>query len=339
MRIVVIGAGAVGSFLGETLALAGHDVTLIRRRISGTGREELRLRDRDGMERTVDVATAGSAGDIAAAPDLVLLAVRMPDLAGALDAAAGWPEATVLAVQNGVGADDQIRAARPDGGMIAGSLTAAVSLDDGVIRRRSRGGIGLASVRGDVIATIEHLASAFAAGGLRVRIYPSAPAMRWSKLLANLQGNATSAILDLDPADVYANPKLFSIELRQLREALAVMRRLGLRPVALPGADVRLLGLAARLPAVLVRPVMRRVVAGGRGGKSPSLRTHLASGSGPTEVDWLNGAVARAAGATGAAAPTNTVLADLVRACSEDASRRAWFRERPDRLIEAVTGT
>jgi hypothetical protein len=72
-------------------------------------------------------------------------------------------------------------------------------------------------------------------GGLRARRLEDAASMRWSKLLANLLGNATSAILDMDPGDVYRDRGLFDVERRQLREALAVMRALGLRPLALPG--------------------------------------------------------------------------------------------------------
>ncbi len=139
--------------------------------------------------------------------------------------------------------------------------------------------------------------------------------MKWSKLLANLVGNATSALLDLDPADVYADPRLFAVERRQLCEALAVMGALGLRPVALPGADTRLLALAVRLPPAVARPLLRRVVAGGRGGKSPSLRLTL---RGPdrraraTEAAWLNGAVAEEGARLGLPVPVNAALARLV---------------------------
>ena len=74
--------------------------------------------------------------------------------------------------------------------------------------------------------------------------------MKWSKLIANLAGNATSAIVGLTPAVIYEDSGCYAIERRQLREAFAVIRRsLGLRAVALPGGDVRLLHLATRLPA------------------------------------------------------------------------------------------
>lgn len=350
MQVVVIGAGAVGSFLAWTLASAGHDVALLRRPgragtdgvdgVEGGGSAEsersVRLVRPDG---TTDAVTI-TVGPPSAPPDLIVLAVKMPDLASALDSAAAWPESTVLAAENGVGADAQVVSARPNGGILAGSLTTAVGLEDGVIHRHSTGGIGLATVRSGAqgsfeAVTAESVATAFRAGGLGAAMLADPQSMRWSKLLANLVGNATSAILDMDPADVYADPQLFSIERRQLREALAVMRRSGLVVCRLPGADVRGLALAVRLPARLMRPILRRVVAAGRGGKSPSLRLAVRSG-GPTEVDWLQGGVATAAHALGGRAPVNERLATIVRECSADPGRAAWFRGRPDRLLDAL---
>jgi 2-dehydropantoate 2-reductase len=336
--IIVVGAGAVGTFLGATLAVGGEDVVLLRRGGSpGLPRESIRIDGPGAQSTTADLTVAVSSGALAGVPDVLVLAVKMPDLRGALETASAWPNAVVLAVGNGVGADDLIRNAR-SGGSIAGSLTTSVVLDRaaGTVHRLSLGGIGLAPVEGAAArldGIIERLGTSLASGGLRARRLEDAASMRWSKLLANLLGNATSAILDMDPGDVYRDPGLFDVERRQLREALAVMRALDLRPLALPGADVRPLARAVRLPSILVRPVMARAVGGGRGGKSPSLRLHLQAGAGQTEVEWLNGAVAQAAQGLGRRAPVNARLAELVEACNRDPERRAWFRGRPDRLM------
>jgi 2-dehydropantoate 2-reductase len=160
--------------------------------------------------------------------------------------------------------------------------------------------------------------------------------MKWSKLVANLVGNATSAIVDRSPAELYADPGVFAIERRQLVEALAVMRRRDLAPVALPGADIRLLAAAVRLPPVLARPVLRRVVGSARGGKDPSLRLSARSGVARSEVDWLNGAVATEAERLGGTAPVNRRLTALVHEVLADPARRDWFSGRLDRLVEAV---
>ncbi|HET7676641.1 MAG TPA: ketopantoate reductase C-terminal domain-containing protein, partial [Candidatus Limnocylindrales bacterium] len=238
----------------------------------------------------------------------------------------------------GIGADAAIAEARPRAGLIAGALTAAVDLaPDGELHWRSWGGIGLAAVQGPVEPLFAQLMTSFGASGLRARRFPDAAAMRWSKLVGNLVANSLSAILDLDAAAVYDDRGLYRLELRQLREALAVMRCLGLRPVRLPGANVAALALLLALPDAITRPILRRVVAGARGGKSPSLRRHVHERGGPSEAPWLNGAVVAAGARCGVPTPVNARLAELVEAVASDPERRAWFRGRADRLLEAMT--
>jgi 2-dehydropantoate 2-reductase len=340
--VLVVGSGAVGSFLGGTLAAAGHEVVLLDRRVlGGDDAARLRIEEPDGtrvvpVRRVVDPADAGD-------PGLILLAVKAFHLEGALETAARWPGAPLLTVQNGVGAEEQARAARSSP-VLAGSLTTAVEpLADGVKRMRT-GGMGVAVVPGEGASegasVADLLAASWTRGGLPGRVYPVAAAMKWSKLLGNLVGNATSAILDMDPGAIYADPRTYPVERHQLHEAVAVMRALGLRPVSLPGADVSLLLRGLALPVAIGRPIVSRAIAGARGGKSPSLRLHVRSqGAGvPTEGRWLNGAVAGAGARTGTPAPVNACLAALVEACAGDASRAAYFAGRPDRLADAVAG-
>jgi 2-dehydropantoate 2-reductase len=338
--VLVIGSGAVGSFLGGMLAAAGHEVVLLDRRVlGGDDATRLRIEAPDGslvvpVHRVVDAADAGD-------PGCIVLAVKIFHLDGALETAARWPDAALLTVQNGVGAEALARAARR-GPVLAGSLTTAVEpLADGVKRMRT-GGMGVAVVPGDGAdagdPVADLLAASWSRAGLPSRVYPDAAAMKWSKLLGNLVGNATSAILDMDPGDIYADPRTYPVERRQLHEAVAVMKSLGLRPVSLPGADVSLLLRGLALPVAIGRPIVSRAIAGARGGKSPSLRLHvrIQDAGLPTEARWLNGAVADAGARTGTPAPVNACLAALVDECAADAGRAAWFAGRPDRLVEAI---
>ena len=355
MRVLVVGAGAVGSFLGGSLAEAGADVAFLDRRDVPPGtREQLELAHPGGHRVRVEVAVAGpgdpgalawGGAEPGARPELVVFATKQFDLPAALELASRWPDAPALTVQNGIGAEEAVAAARPGSGLVAASLTAAVRLhhpahgeDFGVAvaHRLRRGGLALAPFAGAVDPIVDDLVTAFRAAGLRTVPLRDARAMKWSKLLGNLVANATSALLDEDPSAVYADPGLFEVERRQLTEAVATMRALGLRPVALPGADVRFLVLATRLPARIARRLMVRAVGGARGGKMPSLRLHLRHAEGPTEVRWLNGAVAEAAARAGSDAPVNARLASLVDEAATDPERREWFRGRPDRLLEAI---
>ncbi len=338
--VVVIGPGAVGSFLGGMLAAAGHDVVLLGRSVREDDHPDRLLVEEPGGTREVPIARATSAGAMASVPGVVILAVKAFHLPAALETAAAWPQAPLLTVQNGAGAEELARAAR-ESPILAGSLTTAVEPVPGGVRRLRTGGMGVAAwpgtgtARAAVLADL--LASSWTRAGLPTRVYPDAAAMKWSKVLVNLVGNATSAILDMDPGAIYADRLGYAIERRQLHEAVAVMRGLGLAPVALPGAHTRLLLRGLALPEAIGRPLVARAIAGARGGKSPSLRLHVRNGGGlPTEALWLNGAVAEAGGRAGVAAPLNRALAGLVDEVAGNPARAAWFAGRPDRLAATL---
>jgi len=337
MTDLVVGGGAVGTLLAWALATGGREVAIVRRRLDGPPRPaRITIVDVAGRRADASVTEVGRPSDLSAAPALIVFAVKMFDLAEAVESCAVWSSSTALTVSNGIGAEEIVGGLR-EARLIAGSVTSAVEMGpDGAVARLNRGGIGLAPVAGDVGPLITEILEAVAGAGLRVARCDDAAAMKWSKLVGNLVGNATSAILDLSPGEIYADAGAYRIERRQLLEAFAVMHRLGLDPVPLPGADIRLLRLGLRLPVQLGRPIIHRVVAGARGRKDPSLRLHARSGSGPSEVGWLNGAVHREARRLGRHAPVNRRLTELVEEVLADPDRRDWFRGRPDRLVADV---
>ena len=340
MHVLVVGAGAVGSYLGWAVAAGGGQTTLVRRSFEGEAgaTSQLRLVNPDGADTTVEIGLVPSVEAAAAlAPELVILAVRQYDLRDALEALKALPDAPLLTAQNGVGAEEAATEVRPGAALLAASVTASVEREpDGTINLLRRGGVGLAAVRGDnAAALVDDLATTLRAAGVEVAVHADAAAMKWSKVVANLVANATSGILDMDPAAIYADPELFEVERDQLKEALAVMRARGLRPVMLPGTPVPLLAFAVTLPAVLGRTSLGLVVGSARGGKDPSLRGAIQGGP-PTEAGWLNGAVTRAGASLAVPTPVNEALARLADETAADPERRAWFQHRPDRLLEAL---
>lgn len=338
MTDLVVGSGAVGSFVAWALAAGGRDVAIVRRNLGGSPRpSDLTVVGPSGAPQTAPVTEIAAPADLAAEPELIVVAVKVFDVEEAALSCAGWPSAVGLTVSNGVGAEEIVRRVRPGAGLIAGSVTASVeAAGERAVTRLNRGGIAVAPAAGEVRPLADALTEAFRSAGLRAATIDDARSMKWSKLVANLAGNATSAIVNRLPWNVYADPLGYEVERRQLREALAVMRRSGLRVVALPGADVRLLDLATRLPSALARPVLTRVVGGARGGKGPSLLLTAQSGATQSEVDWLNGAVARAAADLGGSAAVNRRLSELVAEVLIDPDRRAWFDGRVDRLAAEV---
>jgi 2-dehydropantoate 2-reductase len=343
IRTLVVGAGAVGSFLGALLGSAGHDVTLIRI-FEPDSERALNLIRPDGSRTTVQVHRFTRTED-APAPDFILVAVKMPVLREALAPTLRWPNVPTLTVENGIGAETIAAEVRPDAPMLAGSLTSPIRLaSEDEVEWMGRGGLALAAVTDSARPMLVRLLDDFGRAGLRVREQPSAAPMKWSKLLANLIANATGAILDMDADAIYRDPRLFDVERRQMLEAVAVMKRLGARPVSIPGAPIPWLVRGMSLPAPLGRPIMARIVGGARAGKSPSLRLHVqgapadAPCAEPTEVAWMNGAIARIGAEVGIATPLNARLAALVDEVAAQPERRAWFRGRPDRLLSELAG-
>ncbi|PKO21924.1 MAG: 2-dehydropantoate 2-reductase [Chloroflexi bacterium HGW-Chloroflexi-1] len=352
MRVLVIGAGAVGSLLGARLALAGHAVTLVGRpalveAVRGRG---LTLIEPDGCRRAAEVAVVG---DIAAAfaesahkpgfsekpglypfYDLALVTVKAYDTATViveLTAATRTPP-PLLTLQNGVGNEEALAAAVGADRVLAGALNTPVSVPaPGHVQvHRPTYKIGLAPVAAG--AAVDAVAAALTGAGFTVGCFADYRGLKWTKLLMNILANASSAILDWTPAQVMADPVASRLEAGAWQEALAVMAASAIRPVALAGYPFPLLApLARRLPVAWLARGLRGFVAGGRGSKMPSLHAALNAGK-RSEVGWLNGAVTRYGREAGVATPINARLTDILTASTE--GRAVWddYRGRPERL-------
>ena len=154
-------------------------------------------------------------------------------------------------------------------------------------------------------------------------------------MLTNLVENATSAILDMSPAEIFARDDLYDFEMRMLRETLAVMDAKKINLVNLPGTPVKALALAAKGPLWL-RPLAAKKLGGGRGGKMPSFHIDLHSGRGKSEVDYLNGAVVRAGKRAGVPTLVNQVLNETLLAMTRKEISAESYAHQPERLLGQV---
>src|ERR1700682_4617407 len=201
VRFLFFGAGAVGSLLGARLAKEGSEVTLAGRQ------PHVEAVTRDGV-RMVTVGEGGNHAVRAAGPsvaeamgpfDYVFLTVKGYDTLDAIEQLQPVlrPGTILGSFQNGVGNEEAIAAAPPEQALMAGSLTVPVSLDEpGTIQLHSRrGGVALAPVSPEV--NVAPLVRKLRAAGFKARRHTDFRAMKWSKLLFNILGNAQSAILDL----------------------------------------------------------------------------------------------------------------------------------------------
>ncbi|HTW23250.1 MAG TPA: 2-dehydropantoate 2-reductase N-terminal domain-containing protein, partial [Candidatus Baltobacteraceae bacterium] len=104
MRILVVGAGAVGGYFGGRLAQAGRDVTFL---VRAKRAEELKAKGLQIISPYGDLTLRPktvSASEIAAPYDVILLSVKSYSLASAMDdfGAAVGPETMIVPALNGM---------------------------------------------------------------------------------------------------------------------------------------------------------------------------------------------------------------------------------------------
>jgi 2-dehydropantoate 2-reductase len=312
VNVYVVGAGAVGTYLGNALRDQGAHVTFAPRRLD-------------------DVVPIEA--------DLALVTVKSYDtddaiatLRRALGERAN--QTTILTPQNGVGNEERLAAAFGADQIVACALTVPVERsEDGSIVAAKRGGIALAPVGG-----VPHnwLVAAFERTPIPVKVASDYRALKWSKLALNVIANASCAILNVLPERLVRMDDMFALEVRAIRETRTVMAALGLKAVDLPRYPVRALYGIVSLPPPLARLVLARRIAGARGRKPPSLLLDLRAGKGRTEVDVLSGAVAAAGRAAGVPTPVNAAFARVLADIAHMPQLWAKYRERPSALVAEV---
>ena len=348
LKILSFGAGAIGTYIGGSLALAGHQLVFLEQPAAAA---ELRSRGMrldlslDKRRKLNEASVLASEAFVVAANleealrygpyDVALFALKSYDTAAAIEDmrpfAGRLPP--VLCLSNGVDNEPALAALLGVERVIPGTVTSAVG-------RRDVGDIVLERLRGIGIASVHPLSAQLVAAAnsawLNARPYANPLAMKWSKLLTNLIANPTSAILDMTARQVFANSKLYKMEVEVLRECLAVMAAQDIPVVDLPGTPARALAFATRLPLWLSKPFLSRAAGAGRGGKMPSFHIDLHSGRGKSEVEYLHGAVVRAGEKFGVPTPVNKVLCDTLMALTRRQIPLDEYARQPDKLVTLV---
>jgi len=332
VHVVVVGAGAIGTYLACRLLQAGQVVTVVARasRVAELQRQGLRVRA--GQRAWCDQPPIVER--LEERPDLVLLATKTQDLAEAcqtvLPAAEG---VTAVALQNGV-RGDAIAASILGPQVVVGGIAmcAATCLEPGQVTVDVPGWFILGG------GTPSHLRLASQTLGQAVPTFTTAnlPGARWSKLISNLN-NGLAAASGLSLAELVRSPAGRTLSIRLMREGATVARAAGIHldthlyGLGLPGRGFTAValaqGLASNLLPRLPEPVATRLMA--LAGKTSVGRLQirgstwqsLARGR-PTEVDYLNGEIVRTGQAVGVAAPYNARIVEAVHAAER--SQHAW---------------
>jgi 2-dehydropantoate 2-reductase len=293
VRIVVLGAGAIGAFLGARLARASADVVLIARgpHLAAMKESGVRVIDASG-EWTVRV---NATDDLAAMRDaqavfITLKAHSLPPIVGSVAANLG-PDTAVVSAQNGIpwwyfqrhgGELEGMHLETVDpGGIIARAIDprrvigcvvypATSLMSPGVVRHVEGDRFSLGELDGSQSARSVGLSHALAGAGLKAPVQARIRMELWLKLLGNAVFNPLSALTRASLGDIASSALTAPVVRAAMEEVEAVARRVGIDiPVSI---DRRIMG-AARV-----------------GDHKTSMLQDLEAGR-PMEIDAMTGSV------------------------------------------------
>jgi 2-dehydropantoate 2-reductase len=297
MKIVIMGAGAMGSLFGGLLALSEVEVWLvdIRKeqidaiRSLGLTLEEKGKRQIIRVNATSDVASVGKV-------DLVIFFVKTYHTEKAVaDALILQKEETIfLTLQNGLGNEEAIcKQVDRKNVMLGVTNHGATLLGSGHIRHAGWGKTYLGELDGKITDRATQIARAFCNAQIETEVSPNIPSLVWDKLLINVGINALTALTGLKNGQLLDYPETLRLMEALVSEAVEVARGKGIRIEGDPIDKVKAVADATREN----RSSM---------GQDFDHRRR-------TEIDAINGAVVREAERLGISVPYNQMITDLIK--------------------------
>lgn len=257
MNFIIVGTGAVGSYLGGRLAASGEAVTFVARshQLEAMLGKGLRVTDLDGFSADLPADSLTVVPDVQSALNslsthekasaVILLCVKggATQSAAADIAACALADTTVISFQNGVENVARIQAAAPHVQALAGMVPYnVVKQGSNRVHRATSGKLQL-----EVSRISQDVAKRFAAAGLAIRLSSDMQSVQWGKLLLNLN-NPINALSNL-PLREQLLDRDYRVLLSALqREALAAMTADGIVPAQLAQASPRAMTYLLRLP-------------------------------------------------------------------------------------------
>jgi len=263
VKFAIVGAGAIGGYLGACLARAGFEVTLVARgpHLAAMRVHGLRILEADDTSFTIHPACTDRLEAIASAETVfvTLKARSLPGMAEALASAAGT-QSTFVFAQNGVpwwfflGTGDEAHLESVDpGGVIASSFPAervlgcvaypaTTLVEPGVVRHIEGNRFSLGELDGARTDRVRSLASALVQAGLKAPVQARLRQEIWLKLLGNATLNPVSALTRSTLGDLLNDEGSRDLLRRLMLEVEAVGKAYGLAPEL--SVDRRLEGAA-----------------------------------------------------------------------------------------------
>ncbi len=300
MKILIVGAGAMGCLFAGYLLRQGHDVSILE--INEERAATIRsggLTIDDGTTSSVtacphvytSAAEAGSA-------DCILIMVKAYDTGSAVQSVRPLVtgKTVVMTLQNGVGNVETIQQAVPHGRVLAGTTAqGATLLGPGHVRHAGAGETILGATSESGKKHVETLAAMLRDAGIATSVSDNITSLIWGKLLVNCGINPICALMDIKNGQLLESPHLVDVMVKVVREVESVAQACG---VELPFADGRgKVGDVCRATSGNICSMLQDVRAGRK-----------------TEIAQMNGAVARFGAEREVPTPVNQTLADLVLA-------------------------
>lgn len=291
-RVLVVGAGAIGSLYAAKLA-SHVPVTVVARdaHAAAIARDGIRV---TGVDTFVARIRAVTSVDTIEPSTLLLLTTKVNDNASAIAPLAGAlrDDTTIVCVQNGIGGESIVRASLGRRGADAVVLRAvtqfgAIFREPGAVEYKVAGRTLIERhERSGAVATL------LTAAGLNGIVCDDIRAEVWRKLIFNCVINPITAITGTDVGSI-ANPQLDPLKQLVIDECLAVARAEGI------AFDVDFCQAIADTF--------------GASRNTASMRQDLLKGK-PTEIDHMNGAIVAIGRIHGIDCPVNAALTSIVKA-------------------------
>ena len=305
MKIVIIGAGAMGGLFAARLAAAGEDVSVVdvwAEHIEMIRTQGLILETEQGDVRAKLAAAAYRSEDLDAVADLVIIFVKsaMTEAAARSAQTLLGSAGRVLTLQNGLGNAETIAAVVGAARVLAGTTAqGATLLGPGRIRHGGRGDTHIGRLAGPVDDFCREAAAILTRAGIPAFAEDAVQSLIWGKLVINAGINALTALLR------YGNGQLNDHEETRELVKLAVTEAVQVAAAAkipLPYGDAVEKVLAVAAATATNRSSMLQDILHGR----------------ITEIDAINGALVREGIRLAVPTPVNRTLTLLIKALEKN---------------------
>lgn len=311
LKICMIGAGALGSAIGGTLALGGQDVTFIdpfQAHMDAIRENGLRLVNSPTDQGVVVRVHTKSTYDGVPAQDLVIVLVKSfatrQAVRQAKEAGIIGPNTLVMTIQNGMGNEEALQEELGEENVIgAKTFVSGLMLEPGKVMATVNGRkTVIGEMDGSTSVRIERLAVELTHSGLDTRVSDNIRGMIWDKLFVNVATGALSGITGLTYGGMYEKyglpnvpPEIKQTALAAVNEAMEVAKACGIR-YSVKDAETVWDSASEGQPEAFKTSILQ------------SLERNVL-----TEIDYINGSVSREGRRVGVPTPVNDTLTACIK--------------------------